>query len=114
MSGSNGFPVDGPSTYRLRYSGNTRNRIHFNLVLPDYERYPAKATQLPGVPLIPFAVAANFVSPERWQLMLPDRKPPTMPEIAVDENCHPCIREDEIRTAGESAIMLSEFEPRGL
>lgn len=114
MSGSNGFPVDGPSTYRLRYSGNTRNRIHFNLVLPDYERYPAKATQLPGVPLIPFAVAADLVSPEGGQLVAPDWKSPAMPEIAVDEDGNPCPREDEIRTPREGAIMLSEFEPGGL
>jgi hypothetical protein len=114
LAGSNGSPVDGHITKRLHYSGDTRNCIQLNLVLPDCERFPPEATQLLGVPLIPFAVAANLVSPEGWQLVLPDWKPPTMPEIAVDEDGHPCLRENEIRTPREGAIMLSEFEPGGL
>jgi hypothetical protein len=98
----------------LRYSGNTRNRIQFNLVLPNSEHFPAEATQLLGVPLIPFAVAANLVSPEGWQPVAPDWKSPPMPEIAVDEDGHSCLREDKIRTPREGAVVLAEFEPGGL
>jgi hypothetical protein len=111
LSGSNSFPVNSHIAQRVRYSGNTRNGIQFNFVLPDSERFPAKSPQLLGVPLIPFAVAANLVSPEGRQPVLPDWKSPSMPEIAVDEDGHPGLWEDEIRTPRERAIVLAEFEP---
>jgi hypothetical protein len=94
----------------MRYSGNTCNRIQFNLVLPDSEYGPAEPTQLLGVPVIAFSVAANLVLPEGWQLVAPDRKSPPMPKIVVYEDGHPCLREDEIRTPREGSIMPSEIE----
>ena len=108
---SNDCPVDGHITQGLRYSSDTCNSIQFNLVLPDSEHPPAKTTQLLGVPLIAFSVAANLVSPEGRQPVLPDWKSPSMPEIAVDEDGHPGLWEDEIRTPRERAIVLAEFEP---
>lgn len=108
------FQIQTFASKRTGYSLHARDGVCFNLVLPDSEHFPAEATQLLGVPLISFAVSANLVSPEGWQLVLPDWKSPPMPEIAVDEEGHPCLREYEIRTPREGAIMLSEFEPGGL
>jgi hypothetical protein len=108
---SNDFPVDGHITQGLRYSSNACSSIQFNLVLPDSEHPPAKTTQLLAVPQIAFTVAANLVSPEGWQLVAPDWKSPPVPEIPVDEDGHPCFRENKIRAPWQGAIMLSESEP---
>jgi hypothetical protein len=84
------------------------------LVFPDSHDLPTEASELPVVFLVAFSITGNLVAPEVWQFVAPDLEAPPMPEVTVDENGNSFLREDEIGTAREGAIMLPEFDPRGL
>jgi hypothetical protein len=69
------------------------------LVLPNSNNLPAKRAKLSKVTFVSFAVGTKLLSPERRQFSFPGWQPPTMPEIAIDEDGDLTARENDVRTS---------------
>lgn len=76
----------------------TKFRIGFDLMLPNSHYFPTVAPELPKIPGISLSSRGNLLPPKRTELMFPQRKLISVPEIAVDENGDLVIPEHKVRT----------------
>jgi hypothetical protein len=79
-------------------------------MLPEPDDSPAENAEFTEVTLIAYTVGVQFVSPERRELVLPSRQPPSVPEITVDEHGHLLLDEDDIWTTWQ--VLNVAFEPQ--
>lgn len=79
--------------------------IILDLMLPDSNDDPTHASQAPMVPRISLAGGLDFGFPFLGKFILPLRKPPTVPEVAVNKHRDLDIPENEVRPAWQVAGM---------
>lgn len=84
---------------RSEYALDAALFVAEKLVLPNPNDLPTERTQLSEIALVSFAVSPEFFSPEWRQFSLPGWQPPTMPEIAIDEDGDLTARENDIRAS---------------
>ena len=75
------------------------------LMFPYSNDLPAHPSQAPVVPGVATPRRVNLGLPLVGQLVAPLRKPPSVPEVSVDENGHLCITKDKIRPARQFSHM---------
>jgi hypothetical protein len=66
-------------------------------VLPKPDDCPISRTQAPKVPLVSASVHVQFQLPELRQFMLPRWKSPSVPKIAIYEDCDLLSWKDDVR-----------------
>jgi hypothetical protein len=70
-------------------------------MLPQADHLPAVSAETLEVPAIPGPVGCDLVSPLRTELVLPQREPPPVLEIPIDEDSKAKSSEHDIRSARE-------------
>ena len=89
-------------------ASDTSFKILAYVMLPDTNNLPAHAAKLCVVSSIAGSVHLDLGLPELGLSILPLREPVPVPEVAVDEDCKPLSREDNIGTSWEIAHVLAE------
>lgn len=79
-------------------------------MLPDAYHRPAAALKAAPLPNVSVPVQRDLVAPERLQLVAPDRKTPSVPEVTIDEDCHSKTWEHEVgATSFEAMVFQSSY-----
>lgn len=78
------------------------------LMFPDSDNVPACTTKKGKVPSITFSITFNFLLPKHGELMFPEWKSPSVPEVAVNEDCHSFRRKNYVWFSPQMDNVFSE------
>jgi len=81
------------------YSIDSPCHVTFNLMPPNADYFPPLPAKTPGVVLVALSSPLYLFLPVIGELVLPLRKPPSVPEIAVHKDDDPSLRKDKVRLA---------------
>lgn len=79
-------------------------------MLPQADHLPAVSSETPEVPAVPGPVGCDLVPPLRTKLVLPQREPPPVPEIPIDEDGKAESSEHDVRSARKILGVSREAE----
>jgi len=103
----------------MRVSGNGKSDaidtsldVGLHLVLPKADDFPAHPPQATMVPVIAAAIGLYLRFPLSGKLGPPAWKPPSVPEVTVDEEGNFLLTENEIRASRQIARMSLAVQPK--
>jgi hypothetical protein len=91
---------------------NNCRDILLDIVFPNPDYRPAFSPQASEGPLIALAVPGDLLPPVRPKFLAPQREPPAVPKIAVDEDGDPQPLEDNIGLSRQVGDVPRKMPPQ--